>query len=84
MFVHNFLTPGGYSVQLIHNNPFGRIPIDQTIERAVNKFMQTAEGTHGFSLKVETINKYNLTPEYRSYFLRYFDGDLIRPIIQQR
>ena len=71
-------------MQLIHNNPFGRIPVDQTIEWAVNKFMQTAGGTHGFSLKVETINKYNLTAEYRSYFLRYLDGDLIRPIIQQR
>lgn len=42
---------GVFSVQLGRNNPFGKIPVDQTIEETVNKDTQTAGGTKGFSLK---------------------------------
>ena len=69
--VHNYLTDGGFSVQLGPDNSFGRIPVDQTIEETVNKDTQTAGGTKGFSLKAGTINRYYLTAEYRSAFLRY-------------
>ena len=68
--VHNYLTAGGFSVQLGPDNPFGRIPVDQTIEETVNKDTQTAGGTKGFSLKAGTISRYYLTAEYRSAFLR--------------
>lgn len=33
---------GVFSVQLGRNNPFGKIPIDQTIEETVNKDTKTA------------------------------------------
>ena len=48
---HAEFVQGGSSVQLGSNNPFGRIPVDQTIEETVNKDSQTPGGTEGFSLK---------------------------------
>ena len=41
---------GGSTVQLGEKNPFGRIPVDQTLEETVNMDTQTAGGTKGFSL----------------------------------
>ena len=91
---HNHLTAGEFSVQLGPDNPFGRIPVDQTIEETVNKDTQTAGGTKGFSLKAGTISRYYLTAEYR-HFLRYLrqmlclddsgisHGDLMLPRIQK-
>jgi hypothetical protein len=65
-----FLESGGFSVQLGSQNPFGRIPVDQTIEETVNKDTQTPGGTKGFSLKPGAISRHYLTAEYRSSFLR--------------
>ena len=35
---------GGFSVQLSSNNPFGRIPVDHTIEETVNKMNMMGQG----------------------------------------
>ncbi|MES9881531.1 MAG: hypothetical protein ABW185_11680 [Sedimenticola sp.] len=47
-------------------NPFGKIPVDQTIEETINKDTQTSGGTKGFSLQKGAINIYYMTAEYRS------------------
>ena len=52
------------------SNPFGRIPVDQTIEETINKDTQTPGGTKGFSLKPGAVSRYYLTSEYRSSYLR--------------
>ena len=54
---------GCFSVQLGDSNPFGRIPIDQTIEETVNKDTQTPGGTKGFSLKPGAVAKYYMNTE---------------------
>ncbi|KAJ8398216.1 hypothetical protein AAFF_G00430600 [Aldrovandia affinis] len=58
--------------QFMHGgqNPFGRIPVDQTIEETVNRDTQTAGGTKGFSLKRAAVERYYLTCEYRSNYLK--------------
>ena len=66
---HEFLQNGGFSVQLGSRNPFGRIPVDQTIEETANKDTQTPGGTKGFSLNPGAVSRYYLTAEYRSSFL---------------
>ncbi|KAJ8334734.1 hypothetical protein SKAU_G00403730 [Synaphobranchus kaupii] len=68
--VHAHFVKGGFSVQLGGNNPFGKIPVDQTIEETVNKDTQTAGGTKGFSLKTGAVTRYYLTSENRSQYLR--------------
>ena len=68
--IHNYLKDGGFSVQIGSNNPFGKIPVDQTVEETVNKDTQTAGGTKGFSLKPNAISRYYHTAEYRSSYLR--------------
>ena len=40
--VHRHMMQGGFSVQMSETNPFGRIPVDQTIEETVNRDTQTA------------------------------------------
>ena len=65
--VHLQLKNGGFSVPLGRQNPFGNIPVDQTIEETVNKDTQTPGGTKGFSLKPAALSRYYLTAEYRSY-----------------
>ena len=40
--VHEQLCNGGFSVEVDKLNPFGRIPVDLTIEETVNKDTQTA------------------------------------------
>ena len=64
------LESGGFSVQLGRQNPFGRIPVDQTIEETVNKDTQTPGGTKGFSLKPAALSCYYLTAEHRSTCLK--------------
>ena len=51
-------------------NPFGRIPVHQTIEETVNKGTQTLGGTEGFNSKPGAASKYNLTAEYSTMYLR--------------
>ena len=68
--VHDHFQHGGFSVQLGDHNPFGRIPVDQTIEETINKDTQTAGGTKGFSLKAGAISKYYINAEYRSLCLK--------------
>ncbi|XP_014665188.1 PREDICTED: uncharacterized protein LOC106807386 [Priapulus caudatus] len=57
-------------------NPFVRIPVDQTIEETVNKDTQTPGGTKGFSLKPNAVHRHYLTAEYRSSFLRLLRATL--------
>lgn len=64
--VYQLFMQGGFSVQLGGENPFGRIPVDQTIEETVNRDTQTAGGTKGYSLKWASVDRYNLSSEYRS------------------
>ena len=61
--VHEYFMQGGFSVQLGGKNPFGRIPVDQTIEETVNKDTQTPGGTKGFSLNPGAVTRYYLTSE---------------------
>ena len=68
--IHAHFVEGGFSVQLGRSNPFGKIPVDQTIEETVNKDTQTAGGTKGFSLKTGEVARYYLTSENRSQYLR--------------
>ena len=65
-----YLRSGGFSVQMNEDNPFGRIPVDQTCEETVNKDTQTSGGTKGFSLRTNAVSKFYLVAEYRSTFLR--------------
>ena len=44
-----YFRSGGFSVQMSEDNPFGRIPVDQTSEETVNKDTQTSRGTKGQS-----------------------------------
>ena len=59
-----------FSVQRSRIKPFGRIPVDQTIEITVNRDIQTTGATTKFSLKQCAMKRYDITPEYRSGFLR--------------
>ena len=68
--VHVEFMQGGFSVQLVSNNPFGRIPVDQTIDETVNKDTHTPGGTNGFSLKPGAVSRHYLTAEYRAVYLR--------------
>ena len=65
---YEYLKLGGFSVQMGNQNPFGRIPVDQTCEETVNKDTQTAGGTEGFSLKAGAVSMYYIVAEYRSIF----------------
>lgn len=68
--VYQHYMHGGFSVQLGASNPFGRIPVGQTIEATVNKDTQTPGGTKGYSLKPAAFSKYYLTAEHRSAWVR--------------
>lgn len=65
-----YLRSEGFSVQIGEDNPFGRIPVDQTYEETVNKDTQTSGGTKGFSLRPNAVSKFYLVAEYQSTFLR--------------
>jgi len=57
--IYHHMMEGGFSGQRSSSNPFGRIPVDQTLEETVNKDdPQTAGSTKGFSLKLSTLTKY--------------------------
>ena len=43
--VYKAFKTGQFSVQLSSNNPFGRLPVDQTTKVTVNKYTQTPGGT---------------------------------------
>lgn len=68
--VHEFMQNGGFSVQMSKDNTFGRIPVDQTLEETVNKDTQTPGGTKGFSLNPGAVERYYITAEFRTLFLR--------------
>ena len=61
-------------VQMSSNNPFGRIPVDQTTEVTVNKDTQTPGGTARFSLKAGAIKRYYIIAEHYSAFLGQIRG----------
>jgi hypothetical protein len=67
--VYQHFVSGGFSVQRGSENPFGKIPADQTIKETVNKDTQTPGGTKGFSIKPAAVDIYYLTAEFRSTFL---------------
>ena len=46
--VHEYFDSGGFSVQIVATNPFGRISVDQTVEKTINKDTQKG-GTKGSS-----------------------------------
>ena len=48
--VHHYSEAGGFSVLLGSENPFGKVPVDQTVEETVNGDTQTAGVIKGFSL----------------------------------
>jgi len=48
--VHDHFMDGGFSAQLGCSNPFGKIPVDQTIEETVNKDTQTPGVPRGLVL----------------------------------
>jgi len=77
--IYKQMMDGGFSVQLSDNNPFGRVPVDQTLEETINKDTQTAGGTKGFSLNTSAVARYYLSAEFRSVVLRQIrqltDGD---------
>jgi len=56
--IYHHMMEGGFSVQQSSPNPFGRVPVDQTLEETVNKDTQTAGSTKEFSLKSPTLTKY--------------------------
>ena len=51
-------------------NPFDRIPVDQTIEETMNPDTYITRGTKGFSLKWAAVERNYLTSEYRIMYLR--------------
>ena len=67
--VFEFMKFGGFSVQMGSSNPFGRIPVDQTVEETVNRDTETAGGTKGFSLRPGAVQRYYMMAEFRSLFL---------------
>ena len=93
--VYNIFCNGEFSVQVADQNPFGRIPVDQTIEMTINKDAQTAGGITKFSKKSGAVSRFYLTAEYRSvFFVNLSDitntsrsslnhSDLQKPIIEK-
>lgn len=67
--VYQSFMEGQFSVQLAGDNPFGRLPVDQTTAVTVNKDTKIAGGVTNFSLKTQAVNRFYLTAEFRSAFL---------------
>ena len=65
---HRFME-SHFSVQLVEENPFGRISVDQTTDVTVNKDTKTTSGVTKFSLKSGAVTRFYLTAEYRCAFL---------------
>ena len=55
--VSEFMRNGGFSVQMSNETTFGRIPVDQTLEKTVNKDTQTPGSTKRFSLKPGAVER---------------------------
>ena len=75
--VHEYLADGNFSTQTGNDNPFGCIPMNQTIEETINKDTQTPGGTKGFSTKKDAVSRYYITADYRAPCvrqLRYIHG----------
>ena len=51
---HEYLAYRNFSTQVGNDNSFDCIPMDQTIEKIINKDNQTPGGTKGFSTKKGT------------------------------
>lgn len=69
--VYQHYIEGEFSVQLGKNNPFGKIPIDQTIEETANRDTKTAGGIRKYSLKPGAVTRFYLTAEHRAAFLHH-------------
>ena len=67
--VYNIFCNGEFSVQVTDQNPFGRIPVNQTIEMTINKDTQTAGGITKFRKKSGAVSTFYFTAEYLSGFL---------------
>ena len=50
--IYKYFTGGGFSVQISKENPFSRIPVDQTIEETTAKIPQTANCDGFFVVKI--------------------------------
>ena len=71
----SYLKDSEFSTQISNENPFGCIPMDQTIEETISKDTQTPSGTRGFSMKKGAVLKHYITADYRASCvrqLRYF------------
>ena len=68
-YTHTSSKMAGFSVQIGRSNAFGRMPVDQAIEKTVDKDMQTT-GRISFSLKPGAATRYYLTSEYQNKQLR--------------
>ena len=68
--LHKYLKEAGFSTQIGDDNPFGCIPMDQTINETVNKDTQTPGGTNGFSTKKSAVSRYYITADYRASCVR--------------
>ena len=66
---NNIFCNGEFSVQVADQNPFVRIPVDQSIEMTINKDTQRAGGITKLSKKSVAVSRFYLTAEYRSGFL---------------
>ena len=70
--IYNNFLDGRFSVQLGSDNPFGKIPVDQTTEETVNKDTKTSGGVRKYSLNANAVSRFYLTAEYRSAYLHQF------------
>jgi len=50
-------------VQLSEYNPFGRIPVDQTMEETINKDMKTPGGIKSFSRNFRAVQRHYVAAE---------------------
>ena len=70
--IYNNFLDGRFSVQLGSDNPFGKIPVDQTTEQTVNKDTKTSGDVRKYSLNANAVSRFYLTAEYRSAYLHQF------------
>ena len=63
---NTYLQNGGFAVQRGHASPFSQIPIDQTIEKTINRDTKTKGGIVGFSLNRGAVQRWMLTAHERA------------------
>ena len=61
-----YLQNGGFAVQRSHASPFSQIPMDQTIEKTINRDTKTKGGIVGFSLNRGAVQRWMLTAQSSS------------------